>query len=55
MQGIRFLTDYLNGDVYYPVRYPMHNFNRSKNQLILLERLNEKETTLRKIIDKYLP
>jgi Ser/Thr protein kinase RdoA (MazF antagonist) len=55
MQGIRFLTDYLNGDVYYPVRYPMHNFNRSKNQLILLERLNEKEKALRKIIDKYLP
>lgn len=54
MQGIRFLTDYLNGDVYYPVKYPMHNFNRAKNQLILLQRLNEKEGELKKIIEKYL-
>ena len=54
MQGIRFLTDYLNGDIYYPVRYLMHNFNRAKNQLTLLQRLNEKEQDLRKIISKYL-
>lgn len=54
MQGIRFLTDYLNGDVYYPVQYPLHNFNRALNQLTLLERLNEKEARLREIIDRYL-
>lgn len=54
MQGIRFLTDYLNGDVYYPVKYPLHNFNRAKNQLVLLQRLDERESALRKIIDKYL-
>jgi thiamine kinase-like enzyme len=39
MQAIRFLTDYLNNDVYYQVKYPEHNFNRAKNQLILLENL----------------
>jgi hypothetical protein len=54
MQGIRFLTDYLKGDVYYPVKYPLHNFNRSKNQLVLLERLNEKESVLKRIIARYL-
>ncbi len=54
MQGIRFLADYLKGDVYYPTKYPLHNFNRAKNQLILLERLNQKESILRKIISKYL-
>lgn len=54
MQGIRFLTDFLNGDVYYPVKYPLHNFNRAKNQLVLLQKLDERETALRKIIDKYL-
>ncbi len=54
MQGIRFLTDYLKGDVYYPVKYPMHNYNRAKNQLTLLERLNEKEVVLRQIIDGFL-
>lgn len=54
MQGIRFLTDYLNGDVYYPVKYPEHNFNRAKNQLTLLERLMEKEPQLQRIIDDCL-
>lgn len=54
MQGIRFLTDYLNGDIYYPIQYPLHNFNRARNQLTLLERLNEKEDKLRAIIDRYL-
>lgn len=54
MQGIRFLSDYLNGDIYYPIKYPRHNFNRAKNQLVLLKKLNEKESGLRKIIRKYL-
>ena len=35
MQSIRFLTDYLKGDVYYTVTHPVHNLNRAKNQLIL--------------------
>ncbi len=54
MQGIRFLTDFLNRDIYYPVRYPLHNYNRAKNQLTLLQRLDEKESVLKKIIRKYL-
>lgn len=41
MQALRFLTDYLNGDIYYKINYPEHNFNRAKNQLILLQRLEE--------------
>ncbi|MGN7721510.1 phosphotransferase enzyme family protein [Chitinophaga sp. 22620] len=54
MQGIRFLTDYLNGDVYYPIKYPEHNFNRAKNQLTLLEKLMEKEAPLQAVIDSCL-
>lgn len=54
MQGIRFLTDFLNGDVYYPIKYPEHNYNRAMNQLILLQRLVEKEEQLQQIIDKCL-
>jgi hypothetical protein len=41
MQGIRFLTDYLNGDVYYKIEYPEQNLNRALNQLILLEKLED--------------
>lgn len=41
MQALRFLTDYLNNDVYYGAKYPEHNFNRAGNQIVLLERLME--------------
>ncbi|MBO4810289.1 MAG: aminoglycoside phosphotransferase family protein [Prevotella sp.] len=33
MQAVRFLTDYLNGDVYYKTAYPEHNLVRTRNQL----------------------
>jgi len=39
-QGLRFLTDYLNGNIYYKVKYPEHNLARAKNQLRLLEVIN---------------
>lgn len=54
MQGIRFLSDFLNGDIYYPVKYAEQNFNRSKNQLTLLRRLMEQEVPLRQIIHRCL-
>jgi hypothetical protein len=41
MQTIRFLTDFLNGDVYYRTTYPEQNLNRALNQLILLEKLEQ--------------
>jgi thiamine kinase-like enzyme len=40
--ALRFLTDYLNGDIYYKTEYPEHNFDRAKNQFKLIESLNEK-------------
>ena len=43
MQAIRFLTDYLNNDVYYRAKYPDQNFVRANNQFFLLEKLLEKE------------
>jgi hypothetical protein len=41
MQALRFLTDHLNGDVYYGARYEGHNFNRAANQVRLLQKLME--------------
>lgn len=41
MQALRFLTDYLNRDVYYGSRYPGHNLVRAKNQIRLLEVFQE--------------
>lgn len=37
MQLTRFLTDYLNGDTYYKINNPLHNLQRSKAQLKLLQ------------------
>lgn len=34
-QAIRYLTDYLQGDIYYGERYPGQNFDRALNQLTL--------------------
>lgn len=41
IMAIRFLTDYLNGDIYYKTAYPEHNLIRAKNQLKLIESLSE--------------
>lgn len=46
MQGLRFITDYLNNDVYYGAKYPKHNLVRGANQLSLLKKLIEKEAVL---------
>ena len=35
MQCVRFLTDYINGDTYYKIKYPTHNLDRTRNQLAL--------------------
>jgi thiamine kinase-like enzyme len=39
MQTVRFLTDYLNGDVYYKIHSPRHNLQRARAQFRLLEEL----------------
>jgi len=41
IQELRFLTDYLNGSIYYSTKYPEHNLDRTKNQLELLKGLRE--------------
>ena len=42
IMGLRFLTDYLNNDVYYKTKYAEHNLDRAKNQFKLLQSLSEK-------------
>jgi Phosphotransferase enzyme family len=41
MQCLRFVTDFLNNDIYYKTNYPEQNLNRALNQLILLEKLEK--------------
>ena len=41
MQSLRFMTDFLSGDGYYHTSYADQNFDRARNQLVLLEKLEE--------------
>lgn len=52
MQALRFLADHLNNDVYYGARYKGQNFVRAGNQMVLLQRLIEKESELQQMIDE---
>ena len=51
MQCVRFLTDYLNGDTYYKIRYPEHNLVRTKAQFKLLQSVEEHSGQMQKYID----
>ena len=46
MQALRFLTDFINNDVYYGAKYPLHNYNRACNQIKLLEDYLQKKELL---------
>ena len=50
IMGIRFLTDFLNGDTYYKIKYPEHNLVRTQVQQTLIRRIEAKETEIRRII-----
>lgn len=54
MQAIRFLSDFLNGNIYYPTAYPEQNLDRTKNQFKLLGEFFDKEKILVDIVNKCL-
>ncbi|NPD47035.1 MULTISPECIES: aminoglycoside phosphotransferase family protein [unclassified Lentimicrobium] len=41
IMGLRFLTDYLNGDQYYKIKYANHNLDRAANQFTLVNRIKK--------------
>lgn len=53
--GIRFLTDYLSGDVYFKIHRPDHNLDRCRNQFGLVAaieaKLPEMEQMVREILE----
>jgi hypothetical protein len=50
--GIRFLTDYLEGDQYFKTDYDDHNLVRSRTQLKLVECIEEKEVEMNKFVSR---
>jgi Ser/Thr protein kinase RdoA (MazF antagonist) len=50
--GIRFLTDYLNGDVYYQTQYPEHNLVRARVQFRLLIQMESQLAQMHDMINQ---
>ncbi len=50
--GMRFLTDYLDGDNYFRIAYTDHNLDRARNQFKLVSDMEAKENELREIVNK---
>lgn len=54
IMGIRFLTDYLNGDTYYKTAYKEHNIDRCKVQVKLIESIENYENEMIDTIENCL-
>jgi hypothetical protein len=50
MIGLRFLTDFLQGDIYFKIARPYHNLDRCRTQFKLLTEIEKKEDALQEII-----
>ena len=51
--GIRFLTDYLDGDHYFRVGYPEQNLDRCRTQFKLVRDMEEAFSEMSRIVEKY--
>lgn len=51
--GVRFLTDYLNGDVYFRVSRPDQNLDRARNQFHLVREMEASRAAMEDVIWKY--
>jgi hypothetical protein len=51
--GMRFLTDYLDGDKYFRVHYAEHNLVRARCHLVLASKMIERLDEMQAIVDKY--
>ncbi len=51
-QALRFLTDYLEDDVYYDIDYKEHNLDRAKNQFQLYQVIKNRKDELEKIVER---
>lgn len=51
--GIRFLTDYLEGDHYFKISRESHNLDRCRTQFVLVKDMEEKLEEMKKIVAAY--
>ena len=48
--GLRFLTDYLNGDVYFKTRHPQQNLERFRVQAQLVESIERQQSSMEEVV-----
>ena len=51
--GIRFLTDYLDGDNYFRIHYPEQNLDRCRTQFKLVKDMEEQFQAMHDVVQKY--
>ena len=51
--GVRFLTDHLEGDRYFRIARPGHNLDRARAQLQLAERMLESQREMREVFGPF--
>ncbi len=51
--GIRFLTDYLDGDHYFRIHYPEQNLDRCRTQFKLVQDMEQQFEEMHRIVSKY--
>ena len=49
--GLRFLTDYLEGDIYFKVHRDGHNLDRCRTQFKLVESIQQQEQAMNKLVE----
>ena len=53
--GLRFLTDYLDGDHYFHIARPEHNLDRARTQFKLVADMEAKWQQMQQLAEGYLP
>ena len=51
--GMRFLTDYLEGDTYFKIKRPEHNLDRTRTQMALVESIEAQMDAMMRVVEQY--
>jgi len=51
--GLRFLTDHINGDIYFKIHHPGHNLQRARCQFKLLKSMETQFEAMQLIVRRY--
>ena len=52
--AMRFLTDYIDGDEYFKIKYPDHNLVRARAQMKLLTEVEKHYDEMTEYVDKFI-